>query len=339
MKPTVAFALGFWLVLATPGWWSTAAAKNDTPEEIQEFFYNEGAGQFRCLTTLCEKPGSDDAQIDACYKTHCGIQDEWKLTPTRVRYDGKKLTVQVQLDYKFENHAKSKKIGPRKAPIWLGLSAKTSKGKVIDVPAKKITMNKLSGKLQIGAEVGPKLSSWLVAAWHMKISPCKVDRPGCKQHGYVLEGKLAWHPRCAYACNAVWPSGFTQGGGWEPVPPGKGKVSVRVLDAGGGADWVAKAIPVAKKTLGEELSLYGRKLNVQSKGKAKNPRDCLQVLYKNAANKRRAEVLAKRILSDAEYVIQEDMFGDYAKHKVTHWPKAPADYVVALGAKCAESMP
>jgi len=306
------------------------AGQATDPEGIEELFYRNGQAAYRCAEQLCKEA----KDWEECLQQRCvGAKEDWSLAVTRVRYDGKTLSLEGKLGYKF-SAGQVIDFAARKQPIWLGMTVTTQDGGVIDVPARQIPMAKIPGPFKLKAEVGPRAKTWTVAAWHMELKPCQVDRPGCKQHGHVLVGLLAWEPHCAYQCAMAADCGFGACMGGTPVLPGKGPVTIRVLDAGGGAGWAAKAVAAARKVLAPCAKRNGRKLAAQTKGKARAERPCLEVLYRDERNARRAAVVAQEVLQAGGFSEETEWGTEYPEHKVTHWDKAPADFVLAVGKGC-----
>lgn len=244
-------------------------------------------------------------------------------------YDGKTVFMRALVDIHPADRGK-----PKDAPVFVGLTLFKADGTAIDLPARKLTGKARRGPVRIQAKIGRGIVGYIATAWWKQVKPCKVDRPGCKQHGYVLDDPIMAHPWNAY-------DGWADEVIFERFPGGTGKVVVRVLDAGAKQIVLDAAAAAAEQVLSEQLELYGRPHEVV-RGEAKNPRQVVEILYKHehdqqlaaqimtAMKKQLKKPQTVHVVPGQETVIQVP---PRPKYKLTHWPQAPANFVIAAGRK------
>lgn len=131
----------------------------------------------------------------------------------------------------------------RDKPVYLGVTAVTPDGVEIDLMVNELFPAALGEPVVFYAEIGGEVRDLLIGAWDQKIAPCDVDRSGCRQFGFVLDGPLA-----------SWPPGLYTEGVRQRIPP----ASVR-LRVEGDAAGAARA---AEKALSESVAPFGSTVSV-----------------------------------------------------------------------------
>ncbi|MFT6142728.1 MAG: hypothetical protein ACJAZO_003092 [Myxococcota bacterium] len=87
---------------------------------------------------------------------------------------------------------------PRTAPIYVGVTAVTPSGTEIDLLVQEMIPGGEIGSVVFTAELDDLVDHVLIGLWDEKIAPCDVDRGGCKEFGFVLDGSLATYPPNVY---------------------------------------------------------------------------------------------------------------------------------------------
>lgn len=96
----------------------------------------------------------------------------------------------------------------RTEPVYLGVTGVTSDGTEIDLMVNELFPGDLAAPMLFYAELDTDIDTVLIGAWDHKVRPCSVDRYGCKQFGFVLDGPLA-----------SWPPGLYTDGTRQRIPP------------------------------------------------------------------------------------------------------------------------
>lgn len=74
--------------------------------------------------------------------------------------------------------------------VYVGMTARKPDGTEFDFPAHEVV---LSGStiVNFNAIIGLGYTEYVISVWSRKVQPCDSPRPGCRKHGYVLDGQLA----------------------------------------------------------------------------------------------------------------------------------------------------
>jgi hypothetical protein len=290
---------------------------------------DQAKGLHACLKKHCLADIQGAEQFDTCRHTKCRADNRVGFELDSIHYNGK--TVEMNGSLRFEAAAWGKQ---RSKPLFVGMTLFKQNGVPIDIPAQTVKGKKRNGPVRLVAKAGPGVTGYIVTAWRKKVKPCKDARPGCKKFGYILDDRIKAYPSDAYE-------------GWDEtifarLPGGQGKVTVRVLAAGASETVLAAAVEGADKILAEELKLYGRPHGVERGGDSKTPRQVVEILYKHAQDEglaRSIEGGIRETLRKPKTVQMEHgktttiQVPPRPKYKVTHWPKAPANFVIAAGKK------
>lgn len=86
----------------------------------------------------------------------------------------------------------------RTSPIYVGVTAVTTEGQEVDLLVQELVPGTAQGSVVFTAELDETVAHVLVGLWDTKIAPCDVDRSGCKEFGFVLDGSLATYPPGVY---------------------------------------------------------------------------------------------------------------------------------------------
>jgi hypothetical protein len=163
----------------------------------------------------------------------------------------------------------------RDQPVFLGVTAVTPDGHEIDLMVNELFPTALGEPVVFYAEVGAPLRDVLIGAWDKKIEPCDVDRMGCQQFGFVLDGPLA-----------SWPPGLYEEGLRQRIPP----AAYRVRIEGEGARAAGKA---AEKAIGPVLAPFGSSVEIVAGTIEPNP-GAVQVRYGDEH-----DLMLARLVADA----------------------------------------
>jgi hypothetical protein len=166
----------------------------------------------KCLAETC--PATAAAALrTVCLKEKCGLEPETVAVDLQqVKYDGNSLLVKARLAYSPVKGAETTL--PRATPIYVGVTAISESGEELDLAVQTLFPDGLDEPVLMASEVGPGVKWLVVGAWNTKIEPCSVDRAGCRNYGFVLDGSLA-----------VWPPGFYDGAGRQRVLAGNLEVA------------------------------------------------------------------------------------------------------------------
>lgn len=173
----------------------------------------------------------------------------------------------------------------RERPVYLGVTAVTPDGVEIDLMVNELFPGALDAPVVFYAEVGSPVQDVLVGAWDTKVQPCEVDRSGCKQFGFVLDGPLA-----------SWPPGLYDQGIRQRIPPET--VRLRIDGARGDTRKVWRA---TSRALAAELEPFDASLDV-SRGADPVAAGSFEVLYAHPHDR----YLAERVAAALRVVEQRD---------------------------------
>ncbi len=163
----------------------------------------------------------------------------------------------------------------RDKPVYLGVTAVTPEGVEIDLMVNELFPRSLGEPVVFYAELDAPVRDVLIGAWDQKIEPCDVDRSGCKQFGFVLDGALA-----------SWPPGLYDQGVRQRIPP----ASYRVRIEGDGAKSAGKA---AEKAITSVLAPFGSTVAIVPGAIEPNP-GAVQVRYGDDH-----DIMLARLVADA----------------------------------------
>ena len=135
--------------------------------------------------------------VAACMATSC-VQTDPTITAgvKTIRFDEHTLFVELTPTY-TEGSVGDIDV-PRTAPIYVGVTAVTPSGTEIDLLVQEMIPGGEIGSVLFTAELDDLVDHVLVGLWDEKIAPCDVDRGGCKEFGFVLDGSLATYPPNVY---------------------------------------------------------------------------------------------------------------------------------------------
>jgi hypothetical protein len=89
-------------------------------------------------------------------------------------------------------------LATRAEPIYVGVTVVTTEGKEVDLLVSTLFPGSLEQPLLFSTELPNTPRHVLIGAWNTKVEPCAVDRPGCKEFGFVLDDSLASFPARLY---------------------------------------------------------------------------------------------------------------------------------------------
>lgn len=144
-----------------------------------------------CIAERCK--GADDAP--SCAQERCPHEDEqWRLEPRQVGYDGNVLSVAVKVHHTSETLAG--KALPRTREAYVGVTAIRDDGEEIDLAIHTLFPGRFEDEPLIVSEVGEGVRDIIFGLWDRKVEPCDSSRSGCRKFGFLLDGSLAaWPPR------------------------------------------------------------------------------------------------------------------------------------------------
>ncbi len=118
--------------------------------------------------------------------------DGWSVEPTNIRWndDGGALSVEVALS----GTARTR----RTEPAWVGVTVVTESGAEHDLVVHTVFPSPEPETMLFATELSETPRYVLIGAWGQKIEPCDVDRPGCREFGFVLDESLASFPDGLY---------------------------------------------------------------------------------------------------------------------------------------------
>lgn len=218
--------------------------------------------RFVALGTLlvvagCPKPGVDPVAKEP--SVHINV----------LRYDAEGGTLYI------EAALEPASLQGRQDPVFMGVTAVTPEGVEIDLMVNELFPASLGEPVVFYAEVGAPIRDVLIGAWDKKLEPCDVDRSGCKQFGFVLDGALA-----------SWPPGLYTEGTRQRIPP----ASFRLRVEGDAARSAAKA---AGKAIEPVLTPFGSAVDLVEGAIEPNP-GAVQVRYGDDH-----DVMLARLVADA----------------------------------------
>ena len=114
------------------------------------------------------------------------------VEPALIRWNTETRTLGVQAQLAGPG------VSTREEPVYVGVTVITTSGKVVDLLVHTLFPGALSEDLWFTVELSEDPEQVLIGAWSEKIEPCDVDRPGCKEFGFVLDGSLAAFPPGLY---------------------------------------------------------------------------------------------------------------------------------------------
>ena len=123
-----------------------------------------------------------------------GPASGWSVEPASIRFneDGGALLVEVTLSGDARDE--------RTDPAFVGVTVVTESGAEHDLVVHTVFPSDESEPetLLFSTEVPESPKYVLIGAWGERVEPCDVDRPGCREFGFVLNESLASFPRGLY---------------------------------------------------------------------------------------------------------------------------------------------
>lgn len=114
------------------------------------------------------------------------------IEPLGIRWNAERQTVQIE----------AKLAGPgleqRTEVVHVGVTVVTEGDVEIDLLVHSLFPAALDESLLFSTSLPEPPKHVLIGAWSQKIEPCAVDRPGCREFGFVLDGSLGSFPKGLY---------------------------------------------------------------------------------------------------------------------------------------------
>jgi len=161
------------------------------------------------------------------------------VVPQSIRYDAAEKMVFVEAQLTGEG------LATRKTPIYVGVTVVTPEGREIDLMVQTLFPGSFDAPVLFTAGVSEVVQDVLIGAWSQRVEPCEVDRYGCREFGFVLDGSLG-----------SWPQGLYSGAPRVRVLPPIYKVDV----VGPAAETAKSAMQAA---IAPSLKLFGSTLQVE----------------------------------------------------------------------------
>lgn len=142
----------------------------------------------------CVEKACPTGDLDACRAGPCKpTPASWAVAPTRIRVADGAVLVEAALTH---SHAKFGDVEVARAhDAYVGVTVATEDGREIDLAVQTLNKDALEQPFLFTADVDGTVQDVLIGVWDQKIEPCSVDRSGCKEFGFVLDGSLAsWPP-------------------------------------------------------------------------------------------------------------------------------------------------
>lgn len=114
------------------------------------------------------------------------------VEPVSIRWDAGRSSIEVEV------RLTGSELAARKEPVYVGVTVVTEADAEIDLLVHTLFPGSLEQSLQFAAELPQTPKHVLIGAWDTKVEPCAVDRPGCKEFGFVLDDSLASFPGRLY---------------------------------------------------------------------------------------------------------------------------------------------
>ncbi len=246
-------------------------------------------------------PGGDAAASGSAAPTSSAAEPAaaqapsgWAIAPSLVRWDPAQHVVTIE----------AAAVPPPEddgLPRWVGVTLLTASGEPVDLAVHTLLPGARTAPILFTAQVDAPAESVVMGLWGRQIQPCGVDRPGCRDFGFVLDDPLA-----------SWPPGFYTH--FVPQRMASGRLGLLVRLAGGdpaAADAAAAALSAAVAPLDVALQ-RGAALAEAAAATA--------VSHKHPADAHLARVLSAALGADVP---------------VRHAPDAADDLVVTLGGEAA----
>jgi len=237
---------------------------------------DEASATAICLERHCAIAEDDEA----CGAEHCVVRKEaWSLLPERIRYDGTAEVFFVQAAVDHTPGGVGDVDVVRSSPVYVGVTLVTSAGEELDLAVDTRFEDRLEAPFILSAEVGPDIQDVIFGLWDQKIEPCFVDRPGCRDFGFVLDGSLA-----------TWPPKIYVDGRRQRIPPDS--VTLRVLNAGLTPTQAREVRSEAARLLADQLAVFESTVVEAPIGLAPDPRSGVLVTHGHAHDAIIASALA-----------------------------------------------
>lgn len=177
----------------------------------------------QCLGARC----ADAADPTACREAECALTEaSWALHPERIAYDGTVAYIETAVEHEPARYGDV--VVPRTEPVFVGVTLIRDSGEELDLAVQTRFDSNLEAPFFLSADVGPGVTVAILGLWDHKVEPCEVDRPGCREFGFVLDGPLA-----------SWPPNFYSDFRSQRIPPQH--MEIRVNTAGAPVDQATAA--------------------------------------------------------------------------------------------------
>lgn len=118
------------------------------------------------------------------------------VEPLGIRWNEANHTIQI------EARLAGTGLASRDQVVHVGVTVITTSDKEIDLLVHSLFPAALQESLLFSTELPEAPKHVLIGAWDQKVEPCAVDRPGCREFGFVLDGSLGSFPAGLYTKGA-----------------------------------------------------------------------------------------------------------------------------------------
>jgi hypothetical protein len=188
----------------------------------------------------------------------------------------------------------------RTEPIYVGVTVVTEDGRDVDLMVQTLFPGGFDAPVLFSAGIEGVPRQVLIGAWNTKVEPCQVDRPGCKEFGFVLDASLA-----------SWPPDLYSGGGRQRLV----REPVSVLIEGAPADTQPLVVGIGGR-LAPALDPFAGVVTVREQVGAPT---VAQITHRHADD----AVLMRALRAALAEASRLDLL-------IVHDPAASADFVVSL---------
>lgn len=166
----------------------------------------------------------------------------WAVAPTRIRVAEGAVLVEAQVRH---THARvGETVIARDGDAYVGVTVITTDGRELDLAVQTLNQDALEQPFLFTADVDGEVQDVLIGVWDKKIEPCDVDRSGCRDFGFVLDGSLA-----------SWPPNLYTDGKRQRIPPAAVKLTIE--DGGADPGATRKLTDPVVAALAAELAPFG----------------------------------------------------------------------------------
>lgn len=115
-----------------------------------------------------------------------------RVVPASIRWDAEAKTLSVEAGLAGGD------LGSRQEVIHVGVTVVTETHEEIDLIVHTLFPGAFDQPLWFSTELPQEPMHVLIGAWSTKVEPCEVERPGCKEFGFVLDDSIAAFPAGLY---------------------------------------------------------------------------------------------------------------------------------------------